>query len=837
MVKSKIPLPSKRPAQSSIPLPTKCLGTQSKKLPQNSKEVLVSKKPDSVKQVQSISSKVRKEKENIVQRLPSSKSYDSKKVLTKEPSFNGKKVAVAKSTLTTENKVIKQAKPVPVRPTKILVSKPRPVTKDENQPKRFSSYTSQNGKLGVRSMNEQKTKSVIQSKPVPVRPSKILVSKPRPVNKNKNQPERFSSYTSQNGNSAVRSMNEQRTRTKSVIQSKVVNEAKNSNTISTNSMKENMNRNLLGIARKENVAVITPMKQINLAAKSGVDDSEFQKSGFFKSLILNERELSPGIINYCSKAKFTPSKVNLLQLQPKASPRFLTADEFVEEVKRTSSKYYRLNGRLVLRSPEMTPEKIFQGIAKNIDSVKENLNIRQVDEVRRLSEFRRQNSLNVDGLMANRRWTCNVPSKPSIASMNITEIAAEIRRVSEIRRESGVQIYKKAPFSEYQNSVEKLNPRQRALQELEFLTTKKKDKTKKKVTFLIPSGSPDLTPELSKPEAKLSDISEGSSNNCTPELDFGNGRVTTNSQKVDSAENVEDTSVSTTPELNLTTYKLEFSVAKDHNKTVPFDVSHKNDASTNNKSSINQAVSLEIDVSKKNSEQFSQNFSYNLTNLKPDFISSKFSSLKISENNVCTLQDIPGGNPASFENYLTNPNSYSEFSNVKSTDCLFQSVQNLAVPTNYQPANETEKFCVKTEKKIFTPHPVCLHSKSNIPPSVSPTFLSSGKFTTLNSVAPIYTPYVLKTLSQSPEVNLSHVRQKLDFNENPNQFMERRKSQIILQTIPTIQKMNDFLCDQECIILSSQSSEKEIFCRNLMNPVASTLTNGDEMHFMPINSP
>ncbi|GIY37994.1 uncharacterized protein CEXT_638381 [Caerostris extrusa] len=170
-------------------------------------------------------------------------------------------------------------------------------------------------------------------------------------------------------------------------------------------------------------------------------------------------------------------------------------------------------------------------------------------------------------------------------------------------------------------------------------------------------------------------------------------------------------------------------------------------------------------------------------------------------------------------------------------------------------SKRSDQVSKRTFSRICTPQPVSFFQRAKMTGCASPEFLSK-RTSNIITHAPLNTPLVLRNLANC---DLSPVSKKLDFSDSHEESKlqiedskeddvedeilkghksegEKENTQTLCQNILTQQKILDQIADQECSIFMYDAAFPA-YCRSdLLNPIAETLNDGDEMHLFLLDS-
>ncbi|XP_035218379.1 mediator of DNA damage checkpoint protein 1-like, partial [Stegodyphus dumicola] len=353
------------------------------------------------------------------------------------------------------------------------------------------------------------------------------------------------------------------------------------------------------------------------------------------------------------------------------------------------------------------------------------------------------------------------------------------KRISQLKQNEAIPVSPKDRYSIYKRFPLSDDPFQEAMKSLEVLKAKSKVKSAKKVRFyLVHDESPALKNEKDLPENLISE-----------------SRLTNISEK--SEENTPIIPEASTEKPSISTEKPTCS--EPNKVTCTSQLLHQN--------TFTSSVKLESAVL-KNASDCTQAIRYSSS-------STPFVKSSKKENVFSTCSKSAS--------HVINSNHVRH--SVRDADRL--------IPNSLK--------CVRNESKglLNSPRPLLLHTQSNHIQDISPEILNKCDPRLLLE-APICTPLVLKGLANDSALKLSPIRQKLDFLEEEDKVAQDDTSPIFrlpsinVEHIWTQKKILDQLADKECGYFLSSAAFPIISGRYLCDPIAHILTEGDEMHFVPV---
>lgn len=313
-------------------------------------------------------------------------------------------------------------------------------------------------------------------------------------------------------------------------------------------------------------------------------------------------------------------------------------------------------------------------------------------------------------------------------------------------------------------------------------------------------------------------------------------------------------------------FNVEESLSKENINVhqTPFTSSEFRLSNINEKSEKNTPDSPPIKISDnslvKHDDKQSTTFLKQISTFEHEQITvSKLALETNSNSNLCT--PVAKSLPISRDMHRESITANFVNTNKEITDTIFQSLRKLdskffspnstcgnnsvydtsVRKENFRDDNRNwDKF---TGARLYTPRPISFFSKSSLGDISSPEFLTDADNNLLADSAPIYTPFVLRSMAkcsvQSPEADLSPVRLKLNFTEDDKDSPKKdgptkSYTNLSLEKIATHQKMLEHMADKECSLWLRNERISVVCGRYLQNPVALTLTEGDDMHFIPI---
>ncbi|GIY64872.1 uncharacterized protein CDAR_240131 [Caerostris darwini] len=577
-------------------------------------------------------------------------------------------------------------------------------------------------------------------------------------------------------------------------------------------------------------------KRTGMKGKFSTKSKNSEKEKFFVSTLkrgeklseINKKNLKPNnvaIINKIKKQQALPSVAESVKKSNASNKNFPKIDMKTNQSNNKQNNFHQVEEKIATKQKDDFSVIEFKETQKNSNHIsQQNIEFVADERFRKLILCEKELTPSILKPCYNRNMSSMYdrpsiykkieipkdPYKEALAAIENIDHVTQEQRACEMKNINHCQSPFKDRFSIYnQKYIFTGDPYEIALNSLSKLEVKQKVKNKKKVTFNLPA-----TNSFSETVTKK---------DCEKENKF---RLTYANEKLEEARN------------NL----------------VP---EYEKDCGNVFSVKISAGSSLVTDLDSENVSGDSC-YSKNIFNKETDLCSDKISI--VSSPVSRTLQNIKE-NPLNF-GMLTIPETPS---NMENAATLHPQIRNSVIRSANPLLSQASEFMQsllskrsdqvskRTFSRICTPQPVLFFQQAKMTGCMSPEFLSK-RTSNIITHAPLNTPLVLRNLAKC---DLSPVSKKLDFSDSHEESKlqiedskeddvedeilkghksegEKENTQILCQNILTQQKILDQIADQECSIFMYDAAFPA-YCRSdLLNPIAETLNDGDEMHFVPL---